>query len=65
MHGVLVGAVLGMGVIAFVGAARTVRNWRGSAVRPALWVLVLQVGLQVILGLGCLLFGTWFLLFGG
>jgi hypothetical protein len=65
MHGLLVGAVLGMGAIAFMGAVRSFRNWRGSADRPGRWVMWLQVGLQVLLGVGCVVFGLWFLLFGG
>lgn len=64
MHGVLVGAVFGMAVIAFVGAWRSVRNWRNSARRPARWVLGLQVGLQVMIGVVCVLFGLWFLIVG-
>jgi formate hydrogenlyase subunit 3/multisubunit Na+/H+ antiporter MnhD subunit len=65
MHGVLVGAVFGMAVIAFMGAWRSLRNWRNSARRPARWVVGLQVALQVALGAVCVAFGLWFLLVGG
>lgn len=64
MHGVLVGAVLGMAVLAFVGAGRSLRAWRGSKPRPPLGVALVPMILQVILGVGCLVFGLWFLLFG-
>ncbi len=64
MHGVLTGAILGMAMIAFMGAYRSVANWRGSKRRPAKWAITIQVGLQVFLGLCCLVFGLWFLLFG-
>lgn len=65
MHGVLVGAILGMAVVAFMGAWRTVRNWRQSKARPARWVMALQVGLQVLLGLVCVVVGLWYFWFGG
>lgn len=65
MHGVLVGAVFGMAVIAFVGGWRSLRNWRNSVRRPARWVVGLQVALQVALGVVCVAFGLWFLWFGG
>lgn len=64
MHGILVGAILGMAALAFLGAARSLRAWRGSKPRPALWVALLPIGLQVALGLGGLVFGFWFLLIG-
>jgi hypothetical protein len=64
MHGVLVGAVLGMGVLAFLGAMRTRRNWLTSRERPPAVVMWTQVALQVALGAACIMFGTWFLLFG-
>lgn len=64
MHGVLTGAILGMAMIAFMGAYRSVANWRGSKRRPAKWAITIQVGLQVFLGLCCLVFGLWLLLFG-
>lgn len=64
MHGLLVGAIFGMAAVAFMGAWRSVRNWRSSARRPARALLVVQVGLQVLLGLLCVLFGLWFLWFG-
>jgi hypothetical protein len=63
MHGVLVGAVFGMAVLAFIGAWRSVQFWRGSKRRPHRWVLYIQVGAQVLLGLAALVFGIWFLLF--
>jgi hypothetical protein len=65
MHGVLVGAILGMGAIAFMGAWRSFAIWRGSSRRPARVVMILQVALQIALGLACFVFGLWFLWFGG
>lgn len=53
-----------MAALAFLGAARSLRAWRGSKPRPALWVALLPIGLQVALGLGGLVFGLWFLLIG-
>lgn len=64
MHGLLVGGVLGMAAVAFMGAFRSVRNWQTSARRPARAVMIVQVALQVMLGLACVVFGLWFLLFG-
>lgn len=63
MHGILVGAVFGMALIAFVGARRSVQYWRNSKRRPPVWVLYLQVGAQGLIGLTALVFGIWFLLF--
>jgi heme/copper-type cytochrome/quinol oxidase subunit 3 len=63
MHGVLVGAIFGMGFIAFTGAWRSVQNWRSSKQRPSKVLLGIQVGLQVLIGVACVLFGLWFLLF--
>jgi hypothetical protein len=64
MHGILTGAVFGMTLIAFVGAWRSIQNWRGSKRRPPLWVLCIQVGAQVALGATALAFGIWFLVEG-
>ncbi|MBK8206722.1 MAG: hypothetical protein IPK87_07975 [Planctomycetes bacterium] len=64
MHGLLVGGVLGMAAVAFMGAFRSGRNWQTSARRPARAVMIVQVALQVMLGLACVVFGLWFLLFG-
>ncbi len=64
MHGLLVGGVFGMAAVAFMGAFRSVRNWQTSSRRPARAVMLVQVTLQVVLGLACVVFGLWFLLFG-
>lgn len=65
MHGLLVGAVFGMAAVAFMGAWRSVRNWRTSKMRPARWVMVLQVALQALMGATCVVVGIWFAWFGG
>lgn len=64
MHGLLVGAMFGMGFVAFMGAWRSVENWRGSRRRPGKLRLAVQVGLQVALGLAAVTAGLWFLWFG-
>jgi hypothetical protein len=64
MHGMLVGAVFGMAVIACVGAWRSVQYWRNSKRRPPVWVLYLQVGAQLLIALVAAAFGVWFLVFG-
>jgi len=64
MHGVLVGAVFGMAFIAFLGAWRSVRNWRMSKRRPGPVLVSIQVGLQVLVGVVCVLFGLYFLFVG-
>lgn len=53
-----------MAAVAFMGAFRSVRNWQTSARRPARAVMMVQVALQVLLGLACVIFGLWFMLFG-
>jgi hypothetical protein len=65
MHGVIVGAILGIAFIAFVGAGRSVRNWKASKKRPPVWLLGLQVGLQVALGIVAAAFALYFMLAGG
>jgi predicted transporter len=64
MYGILVGAVFGMAFIAFMGAWRSLRNWQTSRRRPGKVLLGVQVGLQALMGLVCLLVGLYFLLAG-
>lgn len=64
MHGLLVGAIFGMAFIAFMGAWRSVQNWRGSRQRPNRVLMFIQVGLQVALGIAAVVFGIWFFWFG-
>jgi hypothetical protein len=64
MHGILVGGIFGMAFISFMGAWRSVRNWRSSKRRPGKTLLVIQVTGQVGIGLTAVLFGLWFLWFG-
>lgn len=64
MHGVLVGGIFGMAFISFMGAWRSVVNWRNSADRPSKIRLALQVVGQVGIGLTAVAFGLWFLWFG-
>lgn len=64
MHGMVLGAILGVAAIAFMGAYRSIDNWKNTRRRPPVWVLGLQVGLQVLLGLISLIFGLWIMLFG-
>lgn len=64
MHGLIVGAIYGMGFIALTGGWRSVRNWRNSKKRPSRAVLIFQVALQVALGVTALVFATWFMLYG-
>jgi len=65
MHALLVGAILGMAAVACTGAWRTWRAWRGSADRRGRIRVYLQVAMQLALGLACMAFGIWFVLFGG
>lgn len=62
MEPILIGAVLGLGGVALLGAWRSVRAWRTSRRRPRRLVLVLQVGLQAVVGVAALLLGLWLLL---
>jgi phosphate/sulfate permease len=64
MHGLVVGAILGVGAIAFVGAYRSVNNWKTSSRRPPAWVIAIQVGLQIALGITAAMFAIYFMLFG-
>jgi len=60
--GILIGAVFGMAVIAFLGAWRSVLTWRRSTSRPAVMVVWIQAGFQVVIGLACIIVGIWLLL---
>ncbi|MCZ7607253.1 MAG: hypothetical protein M5U25_14525 [Planctomycetota bacterium] len=64
MHGLVVGAILGVAAIAFIGAWRSINNWKTSSRRPPAWVLVIQVGLQIALGVTAAVFAIYFMLFG-
>jgi hypothetical protein len=65
MHGVIVGAILGVAFMGFMGAYRSVRNWSNSKRRPPVWVLAVQVGLQAALGLVALIYAIYFMVAGG
>ena len=65
MDGIIIGAILGVAFMAFLGAARSVRNWKSTTRRPPAWVLGIQVGLQVVLGIVALIFAIYFLIAGG
>ena len=54
-----------MGAVALMGAWRTWRAWRNSRQRPGRVRFYIQLGMQLLLGLACLTFGFWFLLYGG
>lgn len=64
MDGVIVGGIFGMSFVAFMGAWRSVYNWRTSKDRPSRLRLYLQVVGQVGIALTALAFGIWFLIFG-
>ncbi len=65
MHGVITGAILGMGALALMNAVRGVRAWQTSERRPPVWAISVSVALQVVLGLAAIVFGIWFALYGG
>lgn len=64
MHGVLIGAILGMGAVCFAGAYRSWRNWAGASpkARPPRWLALFVICAQVALGLGAIVCGLFFLL---
>jgi len=64
MHGILSGALLGMGVIAFVGVYRSLQNWKNSKRRPPVWVLGIQLVAQAAIGLTSIVFALWFMFAG-
>jgi hypothetical protein len=67
MDGLVVGAVLGMGFVAFYGGVRSIRNYRESPARGKRAAAALVYALacvQFALGLACLAFGLWFLVLG-
>jgi hypothetical protein len=64
MHGLVSGAILGVAAIAFMGAYRSVSNWNNSAKRPPGWVLAIQVGLQVALGITAAIFALFVMFVG-
>ena len=65
MHGLIVGAILGVAFMGFMGAYRSVRNWKATKRRPPVWVLAIQVGLQAALGLVSLTYAIYFMVAGG
>lgn len=64
MHGVLIGAILGMAAVCFAGAYRSWRNWQNTdpRKRPARGLALFVTGLQVLLGIAAGLSGLFFLL---
>lgn len=64
MHGVIVGGIFGMSFVAFMGAWRSLHNWRSSKDRPSRLRLYLQLVGQLGIGVTALAFGIWFLIFG-
>jgi len=63
MHGVLIGAILGMGAVCFAGAWRSWRNWTGASPkgRPPRWLALFVIGAQIGLGLTAIVCGLFFL----
>ncbi|MCB9893186.1 MAG: hypothetical protein H6839_01905 [Planctomycetes bacterium] len=64
MHGLIVGAILGVAFMGFMGAYRSVRTWKSVKRRPPVWVLGIQVGLQVALGVVALVYAIYFMIGG-
>lgn len=64
MDGVLIGAILGMAAVCFLGAWRSWHNWRAAkpTARPARLLAMVVTGLQVLLGLVAAVAGLFFLL---
>lgn len=64
MDGVLIGAILGMAAVCFLGAWRSWHNWKATkqSARPAKGLAMVVTGLQVLLGLVAALVGLFFLL---
>ncbi|MBX3473105.1 MAG: hypothetical protein KF754_01840 [Planctomycetes bacterium] len=64
MHGVLIGAILGMAAVCFLGAWRYWANWRGTVAgrKPARGLALFVTALQVLLGVAAAVIGLFFLL---
>ncbi|MCC6573824.1 MAG: hypothetical protein IT462_08535 [Planctomycetes bacterium] len=64
MHGLLIGAIIGIGALACLSAVRSFRTRRGMAAdaRVSRGVLIASAALQLALGICCIAAGIWMMI---